>query len=342
MTSKSETTISFDKVIRQLNAGGSMPPELLEIFAEEADDHLGTIYDGLNRLQNDNRDATALADVRRSSHTLKGAAGAVNLQAATRLAHRMEDLLDLLANRKQGINEKQLALLLATADQLQALTTGDLDVETAAHQIVELYQGYSIEIAGSNEVANQKKSKPVEAKYDFPKDVVRPRNSAESDVIQSPAPGTPTVASTPTQYLRVPLNRLDDLVALLGEMIVNRSQLQQRLNDFESRIEDMQNTLQRLRSVAQFVENQRVTDVQQHRTETGRSQIHFELDSSTQSHDDPSETHGEFDLLEFERYTDFYLLAQTLSEADNDARIMSGEFRAVKTAFDTLLRANNN
>ena len=123
-----------------------MPAELLEIFNEEAEDHLRTIYDGFGRLKHEPGDETALSNVRRAAHTLKGAAGAVGLQSATRLSHRMEDLLDRLAAGRTPVSERQLNLLLATADQLQDLMTGDFDIQAAAKQIVDLYQRYSEEM----------------------------------------------------------------------------------------------------------------------------------------------------------------------------------------------------
>ena len=102
MALNSENPISIEEVLQQLQAGSSMPAELMEIYCEEAEDHLRTIYDGMNRLSDNFADSDALADIRRASHTLKGAAGAVNLQVATRLAHRMEDLLDRLAERNEA------------------------------------------------------------------------------------------------------------------------------------------------------------------------------------------------------------------------------------------------
>ena len=59
----------INEVLRQLRAGGNMPEELVEIFSEEADEHMRNIYDGLDRLRVDSRDMSALSDVRRSSHT---------------------------------------------------------------------------------------------------------------------------------------------------------------------------------------------------------------------------------------------------------------------------------
>ena len=129
--------------MKQLQATSSIPGELLEIFNDEAEDHMRSIYDGLNRLKNERADNQALASVRRASHTLKGAAAAVQLESATRLAHRMEDLLDKLADQDDGVSPECLKLLLATADQLHCLTSGEFNVDVAAKQIFDLYQRYT-------------------------------------------------------------------------------------------------------------------------------------------------------------------------------------------------------
>ena len=90
----STENVDINDVLEQLRASGSMPEELVEIFSEEAEEHMRSIYDGLDRMRVEHTDMKALADIRRSTHTLKGAAAAVGLVAVTRLSHRMEDLLD--------------------------------------------------------------------------------------------------------------------------------------------------------------------------------------------------------------------------------------------------------
>ena len=325
MTSNSKTGIAIDEVIRQLQAVDSMPDELLEIFSEEAEDHLRTIYEGLGRLQEKNGDAEALAAVRRASHTLKGAAGAVNLQSATRLAHRMEDLLDKLAEGNESVTENSLKLLLATADQLQGLTTGDFDVNVAAPQIVDLYRRYVTEMG------------EPECQQTPPLTVSAIPSPRKSEQVQSSS-SAPAVSGKFDQYLRVPLHRLDELVGLLGEMVVNRSEFQQRLDDFESRIEDMQSAMERLREVAQQVESRKNTDRQKREQNLKQHDRRQALDSPRRTINKFEGHANEFDLLEFEQYDEFYLLSQTLAEADKDAEIMSGEFRTVKSTFDSLLR----
>ena len=329
--------VSEEEVAQQLRAGGSIPEELMEIFGEEAEEHMRTIYDGLDRLRVDSNDAAAFGDIRRSSHTLKGAAGAVGFEAVTRLSHRMEDLLDHLADNKQTVNDRQTDLLLATADQLQDLTTTEVDFEQTTKTLMGLYASYQSEMAGlgavtatldgstesvaAPEVAAQPQAKTVEAPV------------AEKAVVKKTA-APASAAKESTQYLRVPIDRLDNLVALVGEMIVNRSTFHQRLADLESRIEDMGTALSRFRGVAHDVETRYSVEALRSGTRDAGSMRGARVSSVLSGNEKRS---GEFDSLEFDRYTEFHLLARTLSEATNDVAVITSEFKTLHGDFDSLL-----
>ncbi|MEM7454044.1 MAG: hybrid sensor histidine kinase/response regulator [Planctomycetota bacterium] len=308
------------EIRQQLESGCSMPAELLEIFSEEAGEHIDTIYDGLRRLTTEHGDQEALADVRRSAHTLKGAAGAVGLGVASKIAHRMEDLLDHLALTGAGVTEEQLALLLMTVDQLQVLTGSDFDAEEVAEQIVEIYSGY----------AELTPNSPDQADSEVRPDKLE-ATEAVSQISPEPVSGNSGASSgnRTGKFLRVPLDRLDDLVSLLGQMMVNRSQFQQRLETFESRIDDMQSALERLRTLA--------VEAGSHLPDAGgiASRGSEAEDNQTPG---PADLRAEFDPLEFERYNESSLLTQKLNEANHDAEMMTGEFQQVRTAFKTLLR----
>lgn len=394
-----DQSIDLQEVTQQLLAGSNMSPELAEIFSEEAEEHMLTIYDGMDRMRADNSDISALGDVRRAAHTLKGAAGAVGMEAVTRLAHRMEDLLDHLAETKQNADEQQIHLLLATADQLQDLTTSEVDIDATANVLMDIYQQYATQMVGSQEPATDapavtedstdSQSKTGESELDFSDDIdpdlaaalaglgdvdsdavaaalaledVSSENSSDDSTndVQpasavptattsaAPAPSTPNSAPTKessvvasnkpsplsketTQFLRVPLDRIDGLVGLVGEMIVNRSSFAQRLTDMQQRIEDMQTALSRFRSVAHDVETRYSVEALRSGTRnTGGP-------SNNQVLSDNSGRAGEFDSLEFDRYTEFHLLARTLAESTNDVAVITSEFRTLQGDFDALL-----
>ena len=303
------------EVIRQLQAGGNVPAELLEIFNEEAEEHLRIIYDGLDQLKKSSDNLEAIANVRRSAHTLKGAAGAVGLESATRLAHRMEDMLDQLAKQKQGPNADQLKLLLTAADLLQDLTAGDVDVESTAIRLAEVYNGFSQQLGSLDSISSESGSKPKPLK---PLKSAGPNLDLNRDRRKKRRP------SQEERYLRVPLRRLDDLVGTVGEMIVNRSAMNQRLGALETRINDIFNTLQRTRSTSFELQNNYNLESAAAMTAGVAQQANPET--------------GKFDALEFDRYTDFHLLAQVLAEGSSDVEIVTSELRTLKTDLENLLR----
>ena len=382
----SDTKLDLQEVTNQLLAGSNMAPELAEIFSEEAEEHMLTIYDGMDRMRADNTDTTALGDVRRAAHTLKGAAGAVGMEAVTRISHRMEDLLDHLADTNQHANEQQIHLLLATADQLQDLTTTEVNIDETAKVLMDLYQQYEVEMvnagAGASEAEEQEEDsetssavgaeEEVDAELaaalaglgdigDFQEEdevsdelvaaaiaaeaASEPEAAPEPKAAPEPEPQpaaaaaasgnaksnqTASPAKEATQFLRVPLDRIDTLVGLVGEMIVNRSSFAQRLTDMEQRIEDMQTALSRFRTVAHDVETRYSVEALRSGTRgTGGARTNAPLATSGQS--------DSLDSLEFDRYTEFHLLARTLSESTNDVAVITSEFRTLHGDFDSLL-----
>jgi len=108
-------------------------------------------------------------------------------------------------------------------------------------------------------------------------------------------------------------------------MVVNRSAFHQRLADFEAQIEDIQTSVGRLRAVAHDVETR-------YRVEALKSGLR-RTDSGTARgglNGNLSGFHNQrknLDSLEFDRYTNFHLLARSLSEATNDVAVISNELR---------------
>ena len=336
MSSTQNDLIKASDILLQLQAGSSMPMELMEVFAEEAEDHLRTIYGGMDRLKKSNSDQDALGDVRRASHTLKGAAGAVGLQAVTNLAHRMEDLLDRLAESGESVSDVQLNLLFATADQLQELTSEDLDFEVVATQIATLYRGYDHEMGNADNAENG-----LEAVVDQPEEVSidqedRRENSRRKETRRRETRRREARSDEKKgqQFLRVPMERLDDLVRLLSEMIVNRTELQQQIDNFESRIGDMNSAFGRLNEIAHLATPKTSTP----QNGTFAKFLGENQNASKQLGNRGLESFYGFDQLEFEQFDRHSLLEQRLAEADKDAEILGGELQKSKTAFAALIR----
>ncbi len=328
------------EIRKQLTSGMTLPDELVEIFAEEAEDHLRSMYAGLHKMNTDRSDVDSLGQVRRSTHTLKGAAAAVGLEVITRLTHRMEDLLDYLADSQTEPTEAQVDLFLRTTDQVQTLQAGDADAEESISIISKLYANYAAELAATKGAAPHTEVVIVEAKAE--QAVKSTKLSTTSDVKIGEQKAAPVVDKASDekakpkkdqQYLRVPIDRLDGLVALIGEMVVNRSAFNQRLSDFEARIEDMNTSLQRFRNVAQEVETRYSVDA----LKSGRRTHVFDHQNQKLRFDGIEQRSNQLDELEFDRYTDFHLTARSLSEATSDVAVITSELKNLHGDLHSLL-----
>ena len=358
-------------VLEQLNASIVIQPEIQAIFSEEAQELLHAVYQGLERLKQNRDDRLALSEVRRSAHTLKGAAGAVGTHGITRLAHRMEDLLDVLAERNDAVTESQLQIMLITADRLQDLINGQFDIADVAQSMGWLYTRYdhemqayhavNVEVDPANVVADTKESfetvedSNVEAKRTLGSDgETAEQDSGAAEKASKPEAKSAEgkLTSRSGQYLRVPLERIDGLVALVGEMVVNRSAMNQRLSDFDSRIQDMQLVINRFRAVAHDIEQSFGVEAMQQSAKSRQSTSRKASPSisgmvpvnriaafTNPEHANKfnNSTHANLDVLEFDRYNQLHLLARSIAEATSDIAVIANEFRSVYGDIDSLI-----
>ncbi len=131
-----------------LDDRGELSDEMLEVFNEEAEDHLRQMYSAFSELEADPARMSAIQIVRRSAHTIKGAAGSVGLRLVSKLSHRMEDLLDELFSSQQPVTASTLALLYDTTDTLQDLVHGNFAPEGMQVTVAQLYDSYDAALQG--------------------------------------------------------------------------------------------------------------------------------------------------------------------------------------------------
>src|SRR5690606_13352766 len=96
--------------------GFEIDDEMLEVFRMEAEDLLRNIGTNLDIIAAEPANSDALWEIRRNAHTFKGAAGIVGFKKPSELAHRVEDLLDHLAENKISSNDAILELLRSATD----------------------------------------------------------------------------------------------------------------------------------------------------------------------------------------------------------------------------------
>lgn len=97
--------------------------EIIEIFVEEAGEVLGTINEYLPMLLRQYDDRSALAEVRRAFHTLKGSGRMVGASVVGELAWSVENMLNRLIDGTVFMNDDIAGLLREVTDTIPSLVT---------------------------------------------------------------------------------------------------------------------------------------------------------------------------------------------------------------------------
>jgi len=101
-------------------------PELLKDFLEEAKEHLSSIELNILSLEENPGDQEAINAIFRPFHSIKGVAGFLNLKDIHYLTHEVENILDEARSNKLEVTDDVIDLILKSLDILKVLL-GDLE-----------------------------------------------------------------------------------------------------------------------------------------------------------------------------------------------------------------------
>src|ERR1039457_4336729 len=223
--------------------------ELTEIFREEATTRLDQMDKALLAMESGNADAETIDSLFRNAHTIKGSAGMLGFEDVRSLGHAVEDILASV--REEGVFPPELAepLMRATAG-LRAQITGtaepiaglldDLAASVAAYRA----PGASVPETSVPETSVAEASVPETsvAETSVPETSVPEATVAEASVagpavagpaVPGPAvpaaavprPGVPRPGVPERRTLRVPAEKIDHLLDVVGEVVQSRRRL---------------------------------------------------------------------------------------------------------------------
>ncbi|QEL13694.1 hybrid sensor histidine kinase/response regulator [Limnoglobus roseus] len=275
-----------------------IPPELLEVFKLEADDHLRALTTLLPATRKNPADRDQWAEVRRAAHTLKGTAAMVGFANVTKLAHRMEDLLDLYFEGTRVATPGEIDALLSSTDAIEDTING------RAPDFAPLYAKLDAALAASPEVP----AAPV---------VEAPLPQVIADEPTEKVEATPDRPQAAETYVRVPIEKLNDITKLVSELLIARTAFESRMAEFQRLLNEMEPSTTRLRRAST-------------KLETGFEASALGGKLGTAGPDD-------FDDLEFDRYTELHLISRELAETTNDIQTLGTELGHVHGDFDGFL-----
>ncbi|MEX2224515.1 MAG: Hpt domain-containing protein [Candidatus Rokuibacteriota bacterium] len=306
--------------------------EVLEYFLPEATEHLEAMTAALLALEVGARDEDTLATVFRAAHTLKGAAYTVGCAPLGDATHEIEDLLGAIREQQFPLTAPVTEALFAGAAAIkQVLQTGvTVSDETARALERATHDLRALMIAERPLMEPSRIETPepvlVEAPVAVPPSPMelpgfaRPEFLARLEALPRPAPRSASAPTGPS--IRVPVERLDTLMNLVGELMIVRSRLDRRLAQLDQVSELLLASSTRLGQVGRDFEFRRQAPA------LPSNGYRFERADAGEMRD-ISELFAE---LEFDRYDDVSILARSVTE-------MSADVAEVRSQHVTLLRS---
>ncbi len=231
--------------------------DLIAIFKAETEEHLTKLDNGLVEFEKQPNNVDLAKDLNREVHTLKGAARVFGFCEIQDIAHRIEDIFEDVAGKRAVFSSfmaesifKGLDAIRAILDKIVQEKEIDVDPSEICRELEECLSGTrGIRTRGKQERREEAEEKAVEtheieiraekegetehkhpqedeAMETQPKAAQRKENGdrkRQDEIVDRMSEPIPLHPSTPMEeYIRVPLSRVDKLLYLVGEVLINK------------------------------------------------------------------------------------------------------------------------
>jgi two-component system, chemotaxis family, sensor kinase CheA len=224
-------------------------PAMIQDFLAESEELLQRMDQDLVSLEAAPGDAELLNRIFRALHTIKGTSGFLGFEPIVRLSHRAEDVLNALRRGEVHLNQRMMDALLNVRDQLGHMLTDIRDGGLKQYPIdnllteLELVQKSTSEslrlgeiLVAQGAIASDALQGVLDTQASSPKGqklgellvqggLVSAADVGNALLNQELAAKARAEASAPT--MRVSVRKLDELINLIGELVLERNRLAQ-------------------------------------------------------------------------------------------------------------------
>src|ERR1044072_4226199 len=110
--------------------------QLLAVFREQSLQILDEMGQELLRLEESVSDEESFARLRRGAHTIKGDSACIGLNGITEIAHKVEDIFDLVVSGERSFDEDVIGVVFKSLDAIRAALDTDPIVDVP-EEVVE-------------------------------------------------------------------------------------------------------------------------------------------------------------------------------------------------------------
>jgi two-component system chemotaxis sensor kinase CheA len=204
------------------------------VFVSEAEDNLQKLNENLLSLEKNikkkgsPKTAKALLnDLMRSSHTIKGSSASMGYNKMAFLTHVMEDVFDSARNNIIIVDQSIIDIIFTAIDKLESslnsikVSDTELDVDELSKELKAITGVNTIGVGKSKRGGEQTKQEPITQKLsDEEKQEQKAAENFSEDLRNV----------TKLDYIKVPVKRLDALMDMVEELLIDKMRLQQLSN----------------------------------------------------------------------------------------------------------------
>jgi chemosensory pili system protein ChpA (sensor histidine kinase/response regulator) len=298
-----------------------MEADVLEFFVPEAQEYLEAITSCLLGLEKNPADKDIIHKLFRAAHTLKGSAFTVGIQVIGDMTHYMEDIMGAIRDGRMRVTPELTDLFFHAVDEVRLLLGRDQGkLAEMRREFDPIMRRLLQASSGKTEKATAPASTAAQpAATAPPREEARPAVPAE---VRAEAPPAAKEERAPAAggmkeavgTVRVSRDRLERLLNLVGELVIGRGRLEQRIVMLEQLSRQVLTYKGRmLDTVRTFEEKHAFTLPSQSSLAPGQPALALPTD---------------FSSLEFDKYDDFNILARRMTEVSADVGEVMAQLNA--------------
>ncbi len=200
-------------------------PDMMNDFLSNCDELMQSLDGAILRLEQSPEDKEVIEEIFRAAHTLKGAAGMFGFKALERVMHRMENLFDLCRKGKLTPNADTVDVLFQGMDVIRTLLDAVRNGAPCGAPTAPIVQ--SLEAVAKGKSPAKPASKAVAKNSGMTVEAKQVNGAVAQSGSDGSSSGSGGAGASAKQVeqstIRVDLHRLDALVNLIGELVIDRT-----------------------------------------------------------------------------------------------------------------------
>ena len=199
--------------------------EVIREFLVESHENLSRLDQEIVELEKHPKDAALLASIFRTFHTIKGTCGFLAFSALERITHQAESLLSQLRDGQREFSPSLVSLILETVDATRNVLTS---IEASGEEGPDRFQDLTERLRAAAQLTSAVGSQPGPGML-AGSPAEQPDNNGSSGHPDGGRPEEDAAKSSAVAdaNIRVGVGLLDNLMDLVGELVLTRNQILQ-------------------------------------------------------------------------------------------------------------------